>query len=61
MERLIELSERRKRIIAHDRERVVNQLKDEFRFIVQTDVDLGWNKAIDKAIAIVKGGDTDDS
>lgn len=34
---------------------IVNQLNDKFR-VVRTDEDLYWNRAIDEAITIVKGG-----
>ena len=40
---------------AYDREKVVEQLNDNFR-VVRTDEDLEWNRAMDEAITIVKGG-----
>lgn len=43
---------------AYDPEKVVGQLNDEFR-VVRTDEDLEWNRAMDEAITIVKGGGTD--
>lgn len=44
---------------AYDPDKVEEQLNDRFR-VVRTDEDLGWNKAIDEAITIVKGGGVDD-
>lgn len=41
--------------IAYDPDKVEEQLNDRFR-IVRTDEDLEWNRAIDGAITIVKGG-----
>lgn len=41
--------------IAYDPDKVVDQLNDKFR-VVRTDEDLEWNRAIEKAIEIVKGG-----
>lgn len=41
--------------IAYDVDKVVEQLNDKFR-VVQTDEDLEWNRAMDEAITIVKGG-----
>lgn len=43
---------------AYDPDKVVDQLNDEFR-VVRTDEDLEWNRAIDRAITIVKGGGVD--
>lgn len=40
---------------AYDPDKVVDQLNDKFR-VVQTDEDLEWNRAMDEAITIVKGG-----
>lgn len=40
---------------AYDPDKVVNQLNDKFR-VVRTDEDLEWNRAMDEAITIVKGG-----
>ena len=40
---------------AYDVDKVVEQLKDNFR-VVRTDEDLEWNRAMDEAITIVKGG-----
>ena len=39
----------------YDPEKIVEKLSNSFR-IVQTDEDLEWNRAIDRAISIVKGG-----
>ena len=39
----------------YDVDRVVEQLNDNFR-VVRTDEDLEWNRAMDEAITIVKGG-----
>lgn len=36
-------------------DKVVEQLSDKFR-VVRTDEDLEWNRAMDEAITIVKGG-----
>lgn len=41
--------------VAYDVDKVVDQLNDKFR-VVQTDEDLEWNRAMDEAITIVKGG-----
>lgn len=41
--------------IAYDPDKVVEQLNDNFR-VVRTDEDLEWNRAMDEAITIVKGG-----
>lgn len=41
--------------IAYDVDKVVDQLNDKFR-VVRTDEDLEWNRAMDEAITIVKGG-----
>lgn len=41
--------------IAYDPDKVVAQLNDNFR-VVRTDEDLEWNRAMDEAITIVKGG-----
>lgn len=38
-----------------DVDKVVDQLSDKFR-VVRTDEDLEWNRAMDEAITIVKGG-----
>lgn len=38
-----------------DVDKVVDQLNDKFR-VVRTDEDLEWNRAMDEAITIVKGG-----
>lgn len=43
---------------AYDPDKVVDQLNDKFR-VVRTDEDLEWNRAIDEAITIVKGGGVD--
>lgn len=43
---------------AYDVDKVVEQLNDKFR-VVRTDEDLEWNRAMDEAITIVKGGGTD--
>ena len=43
---------------AYDVEKVAEQLNDHFR-VVRTDEDLEWNRAIGKAIEIVKGGGAD--
>lgn len=40
---------------AYDADKVVEQLNDNFR-VVRTDEDLEWNRAMDEAITIVKGG-----
>lgn len=40
---------------AYDVDEVVEQLNDKFR-VVRTDEDLEWNRAMDDAITIVKGG-----
>ena len=40
---------------AYDTDNVVTQLNDKFR-VVRTDEDLEWNRAMDEAITIVKGG-----
>ena len=39
----------------YDMDKVVAQLNDNFR-VVRTDEDLEWNRAMDDAITIVKGG-----
>ena len=41
-----------------DVDKVVYQLNDKFR-VVRTDEDLEWNRAMDEAITIVKGGGAD--
>lgn len=43
---------------AYDVDKVVEQLNDKFR-VVRTDEDLEWNRAMDDAITIVKGGEAD--
>lgn len=43
---------------AYDPDKVVDQLNDKFR-VVRTDEDLEWNRAMDEAITIVKGGGID--
>nr|DAZ12009.1 MAG TPA: hypothetical protein [Caudoviricetes sp.] len=43
---------------AYDVDKVVEQLNDNFR-VVRTDEDLEWNRAMDDAITIVKGGGAD--
>ena len=43
---------------AYDPDKVVEQLNDKFR-VVRTDEDLEWNRAMDEAITIVKGGEVD--
>ena len=43
---------------AYDTDKVVEQLNDKFR-VVRTDEDLEWNRAMDEAITIVKGGGVD--
>ena len=40
---------------AYDTDKVSGQLNDKFR-VVRTDEDLEWNRAMDEAITIVKGG-----
>ena len=40
---------------AYNPDKVVDQLNDKFR-VVRTDEDLEWNRAMDEAITIVKGG-----
>lgn len=40
---------------AYDLDKVVEQLNDKFR-VVRTDEDFEWNRAMDEAITIVKGG-----
>lgn len=40
---------------AYDVDKVVAQLNDKFR-VVRTDEDLEWNRAMDDAITIAKGG-----
>lgn len=42
----------------YDPDKVADQLNDEFR-VVRTDEDLEWNRAMDRAITIVKGGGVD--
>lgn len=42
----------------YDLDKVVAQLNDRFR-VVRTDEDLEWNRAMDDAITIVKGGGVD--
>ena len=44
---------------AYDTDKVVEQLNDKFR-VVRTDEDLEWNRAMDEAITIVKGGGVDE-
>lgn len=44
---------------AYDPDKVVDQLNDKFR-VVRTDEDLEWNRAMDEAITIVKGGGNTD-
>ena len=43
----------------YDVDKVVAQLNDKFR-VVRTDEDLEWNRAMDDAITIVKGGGADE-
>lgn len=43
---------------AYDVDAVVEQLDNEFK-IVKTDDELMWNRALDRAIEIVKGGGVD--
>ena len=43
---------------AYEQDKVVEQLSDKFR-VVRTDEDLEWNRAMDEAITIVKGGGVD--
>lgn len=43
---------------AYDPDKVVEQLNNKFR-VVQTDEDLKWNRAMDEAITVVKGGGVD--
>lgn len=43
---------------AYDPDKVVEQLNNKFR-VVRTDEDLEWNRAMDEAITIVKGGGAD--
>lgn len=43
----------------YDPDKVVEQLNDKFR-VVRTDEDLEWNRAMDEAITIVKGGGADE-
>lgn len=40
---------------SYDVDKVVEQLNDNF-IVVRTDEDLEWNRAMDEAITIVKGG-----
>lgn len=47
-----------KQSTAYDPDKVVDQLNDKFR-VVRTDEDLEWNRAMDEAITIVKGGGVD--
>ena len=42
-------------LTAYDPDKIVEQLNDKFR-VVRTDEDLEWNRAMDEAITIVKGG-----
>lgn len=42
----------------YDLDKVVEQLNNKFR-VVRTDEDLEWNRAMDEAITIVKGGGVD--
>ena len=44
---------------AFDPDKIVEQLNDKFR-VVRTDEDLEWNRAMDEAITIVKGGGADE-
>lgn len=44
---------------AYDVDKVVEQLSDKFR-VARTDEDLEWNRAMDDAITIVKGGGADE-
>jgi hypothetical protein len=44
---------------AYDVDKVVAQLNDKFK-VVRTDEDLEWNRAMDDAITIVKGGGADE-
>lgn len=43
---------------AYDPDKVEEQLNDKFR-VVRTDEDLEWNRAMDEAITVVKGGGID--
>ena len=43
---------------AYDPDKVVEQLNNKFR-VVQTDENLEWNRAMDEAITVVKGGGVD--
>lgn len=43
---------------AYDPDKVVEQLDNEF-MVVKTDDELMWNRALDRAIEIVKGGGVD--
>ena len=43
---------------AYEPDKVVEQLNNKFR-VVRTDEDLEWNRAMDEAITIVKGGGVD--
>lgn len=43
---------------AYDPDKVEDQLNDKFR-VVRTDEDLEWNRAMDEAITLVKGGGVD--
>ena len=45
----------KKQPTAYDLDKIVDQLNDKFR-VVRTDEDLEWNRAMDEAITIVKGG-----
>ena len=44
---------------AFDPDKIVEQLNDKFR-VARTDEDLEWNRAMDEAITIVKGGGADE-
>lgn len=48
----------KKQPTAYDLDKIVDQLNDKFR-VVRTDEDLEWNRAMDEAITIVKGGGVD--
>lgn len=45
---------------AYDPDKIVEQLNDKFR-VVRTDEDLEWNRGMDEAITIVKGGGVDEN
>lgn len=52
------IDEVKEQLTVYDPDKVVDQLNDQFR-VVRTDEDLEWNRAMDEAITIVKGGGVD--